>query len=68
MPLIDQQFAILTPQAQAHVVRRPWVARNPRHHAGHVLGLPEHLVESDFTALTLERRDVDLAAGRAPLR
>jgi len=30
MPLIDQQFAILTPQPQPHVVRRPWLARNPR--------------------------------------
>src|SRR3989440_4504684 len=67
MPLIDQQFAILTAQPQPHVVRRPWLARNPRHHAGHVLGLPQHLVEDDFTPLTLERGDVDLAAGRAPL-
>src|SRR6266513_707444 len=68
MPLIDQQFAILTAQPQPHVLPGAWLARNPRHHAGHVLGLPQHLVKDDFAPLTLERGDVDLAAGRAPLR
>src|SRR6266850_1557805 len=45
---LHDALPILTPEPQPHVVRRPWVARDPRHHAGHVLGLPrseEHTSE-----------------------
>ena len=42
--------------------------RNRWQHAGHVLGLPQHLIERDFVAAALQRRDIDLAHRRAPFR
>src|SRR5438046_3584902 len=68
MPLIEQQLAILTAQTQPHVLLGACSDRHARNHGSPVLGLPQHLVKNDFAPLTLERGDVDLAAGRAPLR
>ena len=62
VPLVDQQLAVVAAQPQAHAARRPRLDGDARHHAGDVLGLPQHLVQGDLAALALEGGNVDLAA------
>src|SRR5436305_4081155 len=54
MALVDQQLPILPLQAQAQVMSGARLGRDPRHHAGHVLGLPQHLVEGDLASRSEE--------------
>ena len=63
-----QQLPVITPQTQTQGARRTGLGRDARHHAGHVLGLPQHLVQRHFVALALERRDVNLPARSTPVR
>src|ERR1700758_1090046 len=43
VPLVDQQLAVIASQPQPHGPRRTRLGRDAGNHAGHILGLPQHL-------------------------
>ena len=68
MTLVKDDFPVLELQPQAQVRQFQVAHADGRYHAGHILRLPEHLVQHDLVPVALERRDINLANRRPPLR